>query len=175
MISCSLHSPLPTLPHPPPPPPPIPSGQTRDVHIYRLISEQTIEENILKKVRPRWRQWQRRPRARTATLNVTLYKLRVSFPCWNWPTNINFIILYTSLFCRFPILTLTLLVVADYFSWSSKSPLPTFWPTNVSGSTDNSFRGFHWLTISLPTHTSSTARYVLKRMKEWDNISWAVD
>ena len=24
-------------------------GQTRDVHIYRLISEQTIEENILKK------------------------------------------------------------------------------------------------------------------------------
>ena len=24
-------------------------GQTRDVHIYRLISEKTIEENILKK------------------------------------------------------------------------------------------------------------------------------
>ena len=24
-------------------------GQTRDVHIYRLISESTIEENILKK------------------------------------------------------------------------------------------------------------------------------
>lgn len=28
-------------------------GQTREVHIYRLIAEKTIEENILKKARQR--------------------------------------------------------------------------------------------------------------------------
>lgn len=58
-------------------------GQTRDVHIYRLVCERTVEENILKKA-------QQKVRARNGNGMITIWSLTL-YLClhsgnWaNWP------------------------------------------------------------------------------------------
>merc|ERR1719397_2502290 len=52
-------------------------GQTRDVHIYRLVSERTVEENLLRKMmRRRWREQTRPPRNPSEPLRMLLPLLK---------------------------------------------------------------------------------------------------